>query len=81
MRELVREIGVSKEAALYFLIQRGLGVSVLDRTTNLEHICSDVEDLERIENWVGQSENKERLVSLEEFARTLERGGDLTQGL
>lgn len=72
VQELVRERGVSREAALFFLIQRGLGVAILDGTTSVEHMRGNIADLEKLTSWAAETTNGERLAWLgREFERSL----------
>lgn len=61
VQELVRELGVSREAALFFLMQKGLGVALLDGTTSVEHMRGNMADLEKMASWAAETINEERL--------------------
>jgi hypothetical protein len=70
--ELVKNVKGSREAALFFLMQKGLGIAVLDGTTSLEHMRGNISDLEKLKYWAKEVGNGERLAGLcQEFERRL----------
>lgn len=67
---LAREAGVQKEVAMYALVM-GLGIAVLNGTTNKGRMEADLRDVERVRNWGNVYREKWELY-LAEFRKMIE---------
>ncbi|KAK0732650.1 NADP-dependent oxidoreductase domain-containing protein [Apiosordaria backusii] len=62
VRELREKVGLQGlEEAWYVLLMEGEGVVVLDGTTNQEHMRGDLEAVDKVRKWRGESEENERV--------------------
>ncbi|KAF1990035.1 aldo-keto reductase-like protein [Aulographum hederae CBS 113979] len=52
--ELAEKVGVEREVAMYGLVM-GLGVAVLNGTTNSERMRGDLEGVGKVEEWAGRN--------------------------
>jgi diketogulonate reductase-like aldo/keto reductase len=66
---LADEMGISRQAALYNLLVRKGGWSILNGTTNEERMESDLASLDKFDEWAGK--NRERKAELEKDFESL----------